>query len=72
MLSAERTYGFWVRCSHPVHMSGTKLHGDITTAILAENYPKTIYNMVAFEFANTVANKNEFHGAECKFVLDAF
>ena len=53
-------------------MSCTKLHEDITIAILAENYPKTIYNMVAFEFANTVANSTGVQGAECKFALHAF
>src|SRR4051812_3506339 len=47
-------------------MSCTKHHEDITIEILAENYPKTIYNMVAFEFANTVANSTEVQGAECK------
>ena len=46
------------RWSHLVHMSCTKHHENITIAILAENCPKTIYNMVAFEFANTVANSN--------------
>src|SRR4051812_22040752 len=43
-------------------MSCTTLHEDIIIAILAENYPKTIYNMVAFEFANTVAIQLEFKG----------
>src|SRR3954467_15319570 len=69
---AERTDCFWIRCSHLVHMSCTKLHGDITIAILAENFPKTIYNMVAFEFANTGANSTEVQGAECKIAPHAF
>ena len=53
-------------------MSCTKLHEDITFAILAGNYPKTIYNMVAFEFANTVANSTGAQGAECKITPHAF
>src|SRR4051812_36069575 len=68
---AKRTDCFWIRCSHLVHMSCTKLHGDITIAILAENYPKTIYNMVAFEFANTVTNSTEVQGVECKIAPHA-
>ena len=53
-------------------MSCTKLHEDITIAILGGNYPKTIYNMAPFEFANTVANSTGVQGAECKVALDAF
>src|ERR1041385_7949114 len=40
----------------PCPKSCSKSQEDITIAILAERYPKTIYIMVAFEFANTVAN----------------
>ena len=47
-------------------MSCTKLHGDITTLILAEKHPKTIYNMVAFEFCKHGCNSTEVQGAECK------
>ena len=47
-------------------MSCTKHHEDITIAILGGNYPKTIYNMAPFEFANTVANSTGVQGAECK------
>ena len=72
MLQAEKTDCFWIRWSHLAHMSCTKHHEDITIAILAENYPKTIYNMVAFEFANTVANSTGVQGAECKITLHAF
>ena len=53
-------------------MSCTKHHEDIIIAILAENYPKTIYDMVPFGFANTVANSTGVQGAECKIALDAF
>ena len=68
----KRADCFWIRWSHLVHMSCTKLHEDITIAALAENYPKTIYNMVPFEFANTVANSTGAQGAECKIALGAF
>ena len=72
MLQAGRTDGFWIRWSHLVHMSCTKHHENITIAILAENYPKTVYNMAAFEFANIVANSTGVQGAECKITLHAF
>src|SRR4051812_45634903 len=66
MLQAEKTDCFWIRWSHLVHISCTKHHEDITIAILAENYPKTIYNMLAFEFANSVAFSAGVQGNECK------
>ena len=72
MLQAERTDCSWIRCSLLAHMSFTKHHEDITIAILSESYPKTIYIMVAFEFANTVANSTGVQGAECKITLHAF
>jgi hypothetical protein len=53
-------------------MSCIKHHGNLTIAILAENCPKIIYNMIAFEFANTVANSTEVQGAECKIASHAF
>ena len=53
-------------------MSCTKHHEDITIAILAEKYPKTIYDMVPFEFANTVANSTEVQGLSAKIALHAF
>src|SRR4051812_6050101 len=62
----KRTDCFWLSCSHLVHMICTTLHGDITIAILGGNYPKTIYNMAPFEFANTVANSIGVQGDECK------
>src|SRR3954468_13649236 len=52
-------------------MGCTKHHENLTIAILVENYPKIIYNMVAFEFANTVANSTEVQGAECKIAPHA-
>ena len=45
---------------------------NITISNLAKIYPKNIYDMIPFEFANTVANSNEFQGAECKVALDVF
>ena len=66
MLQAERKDCSWLRCSHLAHMSCTKHHGDITIEILAEKHPKTIYNMVAFEFYKHSCNSTEFQGAECK------
>ena len=59
MLKAEKADCLWIRWSHLVHMSCTKLPEDITIAILRENYPKTIYNMVAFEFYNHSCNSAE-------------
>ena len=53
-------------------MSCTKLHGDITIAILAEKQPKTIYNMVAFEFYNTVAIQLKLRVLGAKLALYAF
>ena len=53
-------------------MSCTKHHEDLTIAILAENYPKTIYNKASFEFANTVANSPGVQGLSAKIALHAF
>jgi hypothetical protein len=47
-------------------MSCINQHEDITIAILAENCPKVIYDMITFEFANTVANSTAVQGAGCK------
>ena len=66
MLQAERADCFQIRWSLLVHMSCTKHHEDITIAILAESYPKTIYNMAPFEFANAVTNSTGVQWAECK------
>ena len=62
MMQAGRTDCLWLRWSHPIQMSCTKHHEDITIATLAENYPKTIHNMAPFEFANTVANSTGVQG----------
>ena len=68
----KKTRLIWLGVSHHVHLSCTKYPMDITIAIPAIFYPKTIQDMVPFEFANTVANSNEFQGAECKVALIAF
>jgi hypothetical protein len=47
-------------------VSCTKHHKDFTIPFVAENYPKTIYDMIPFEFANTIANSTGVQGAECK------
>src|SRR3954469_17409088 len=72
MLQAKGTDCFWIRCSHLAHMSCTKLHGDITIAILAENYPKIIYDMMAFEFATSDANSTKARGLSAKLARHAF
>ena len=53
-------------------MSCTKHYENITIAILAENYPKTIYNMAALNFANTVAIQRKFSGLSAKVALHEF
>ena len=52
--------------SHLVHMSCTKLHGNLTIATLAEKCPKTIYNLVALDLCKHSCKSTKVQGAESK------